>query len=131
MKKDNPGEQFRIPWAEAEDDVGRSGNESLKKLWEKIQLEQDVDAMEYIGLAYIYGNSGLPASFEKGIGFLHLAAQGGCTTAQHYMADCYAYGIGIAQNIDAARNYYRLSTQDSDASLRETAMQQLENLKSS
>lgn len=49
--------------------------------------------MEYMSLAYIYGNSGLPASLEKGIGFLHLAAQGGCTTAQHYMADCYAYGL--------------------------------------
>lgn len=129
MKKNSPGERFRIPLAEVEDDIGRSRNKSLKKFWKKIQLEQDVDAMEYIGLAYLYGNSGLPASFEKGIGFLHLAAQGGCTTAQHYMADCYAYGIGVAQNMDAARNYYRLSTQDSDADLRKNALQQLEKLK--
>lgn len=129
MKKDNPGEQFCISLEEAEDDIGRSGSESLKKIWEKIQLEQDVDAMEYIGLAYLYGNSGLPASFEKGIGFLHLAAQGGCTTAQHYIADCYAYGIGVEQDADTACEYYRLAIQDTDAALRQTARSQLERLK--
>ena len=80
MKHINPGEQFRIPMDAVEDDVEKSGNKRLKTIWEKIQQEQDVDAMEYMSLAYIYGNSGLPASLEKGIGFLHLAAQGGCTT---------------------------------------------------
>lgn len=102
MKHISPGEQFRIPMDAVEDDVEKSGNKRLKTIWEKIQQEQDVDAMEYMSLAYIYGNSGLPASLEKGIGFLHLAAQGGCTTAQHYMADCYAYGIGVTQNIGLA-----------------------------
>lgn len=128
MKHINPGEQFRIPMDAVEDDVEKSGNKRLKTIWEKIQQEQDVDAMEYMSLAYIYGNSGLPASLEKGIGFLHLAAQGGCTTAQHYMADCYAYEIGVTQNIGLACRYYRLSTQDSDDELRETARRQLKKL---
>lgn len=73
MKHISPGEQFRIPMDAVEDDVEKSGNKRLKTIWEKIQQEQDVDAMEYMSLAYIYGNSGLPASLEKGIGFLHLA----------------------------------------------------------
>ena len=66
MKHINPGEQFRIPMDAVEDDVEKSGNKRLKTIWEKIQQEQDVDAMEYMSLAYIYGNSGLPASLEKG-----------------------------------------------------------------
>ncbi len=129
MKHTNSGEQFGIPLAEVEDDVEKSACESLKRLWERVQLEHDVDAMEYIGLAYVYGNSGLPASFEKGIGFLHLAAEGGCTTAQHYMADCYAYGIGVEQDVDAACEYYRLAIQDTDVDMRQTAQSQLERLK--
>lgn len=129
MKHTNSGEQFGIPLSEVEGDVEKSACESLKRLWEKVQLEHDVDAMEYIGLAYVYGNSGLPASFEKGIGFLHLAAKGGCTTAQHYMADCYAYGIGVEQDVDAACEYYRLAIQDTDVDMRQTAQNQLERLK--
>lgn len=129
MKHTNSGEQFGIPLAEVTEDVEKSARESLKRIWEKIQLEHDADAMEYIGLAYIYGNSGLPASFEKGIGFLHLAAEGGCTTAQYYIADCYAYGIGVEQDVDAACEHYRLATQDTDVDLRQTAQSQLERLK--
>lgn len=129
MKHTNSGEQFGIPLAEVEDDVENSGCDNLKRIWEKVQREHNVDAMEYIGLAYVYGNSGLPASLEKGIGFLHLAAQGGCTTAQHYMADCYAYGIGVEQDADAACAYYRLAIQDTDAALRQTARSQLKRLK--
>lgn len=129
MKKENPSEPFCISLEETENDIGKTENESLKKIWEKIQLEQDVDAMEYIGLAYVYGNSGLPASFEKGIGFLYLAAKGGCTTAQHYMADCYAYGIGVEQDADTACDYYRLAIQDTDVDMRQTAQSQLKRLK--
>lgn len=51
MKHINPGEQFRIPMDAVEDDVEKSGNKRLKTIWEKIQQEQDVDAMEYMSLA--------------------------------------------------------------------------------
>ena len=68
MKHINPGEQFRIPMDAVEDDVEKSGNKRLKTIWEKIQQEQDVDAMEYMSLAYIYGNSGRRV-WKRGLDF--------------------------------------------------------------
>ena len=66
MKHINPGEQFRIPMDAVEDDVEKSGNKRLKTIWEKIQQEQDVDAMEYMSLAYIYGKQRPSGEFGKG-----------------------------------------------------------------
>lgn len=69
MKHINPGEQFRIPMDAVEDDVEKSGNKRLKTIWEKIQQEQDVDAMEYMSLGTSMETAAFRRVWKRGLDF--------------------------------------------------------------
>lgn len=122
-----PYNYINIKLEEIERDIRESGNKILASMLPQLR-EGETDAMEYIGLAYLYGNHGLSANFDKAFSILQLAAQGGSMIAQHYLADCYAYGIGVPQDLEAARNYYQLSAQSSIPKIRDAARNQLEQL---
>lgn len=123
-----PYNYINIKLEEIERDIWTSGNAVLAAMLPRLR-DGETDAMEYIGLAYLYGNHGLAADFDKAFSILQLAAQGGSMIAQHYLADCYAYGIGVPEDLEAARNYYQLSAQSSIPKIRDAALHQLEWLK--
>ena len=123
-----PYNYINIKLEEIEQDIRESGNAVLASMLHQLR-EGETDAIEYIGLAYLYGNDGLAADFDKAFSILQLAAQGGSIISQHYLADCYAYGISMPEDLEAARNYYQLSAQSSVPKIREAALQQLEWLK--
>lgn len=123
-----PYNYINIKLEEIEQDIRESGNPVLKSMLYRLR-ESETDAIEYIGLAYLYGSDGLQADFDKAFSILQLAAQGGSIISQHYLADCYTYGIGTPQDLDAARNYYQLSAQSTVPKIRDAALKQLEWLK--
>lgn len=122
-----PYNYINIKLEEIEQDVLQTGNGVLVSMMEKLR-EGDTDAIEYVGLAYLYGSNGLAADFNKAFSILQLAAQGGSIISQHYLADCYAYGIGMPEDMEAARNYYRLSAQSQIPKIRDAALEQLQKL---
>ncbi|MCD8356209.1 MAG: hypothetical protein LUE11_06520 [Clostridia bacterium] len=122
-----PYNYINIKLEEIEQDVLRAEDDILVSMMEKLR-EGDTDAIEYIGLAYLYGSNGLDADFSKAFSILQLAAQGGSIISQHYLADCYAYGIGMPEDLEAARNYYRLSAQSQIPKNRDAALEQLKRL---
>ena len=123
-----PYNYINIKLEEIEQDIRESGNAVLASMLHQLR-EGETDAIEYIGLAYLYGNDGLAADFDKAFSILQLAAQGGSIISQHYLADCYAYGIGMPEDLEAARNYYQLSAQSTIPRIRDAALHQLEWLK--
>ena len=84
-----PYNYINIKLEEIEQDIRESGNAVLASMLHQLR-EGETDAIEYIGLAYLYGNDGLAADFDKAFSILQLAAQGGSIISQHYLADWYA-----------------------------------------
>lgn len=128
MQYRSSGPYSYIRTEEIDQDILQSDNTLLHMMYKKLQ-DGDINTFEYVGFAYLFGNSGLPADFDKAFCFLQAAAQGGSIPAQHFLADCYAYGIGIPEDLEAAQNYYRLSAQSPVPEIREAALRQLEKLK--
>ncbi|MDO4174662.1 MAG: hypothetical protein Q4D42_07845 [Eubacteriales bacterium] len=116
-----------IQTEEIEQDILQSGSAILHDCYPKFQ-DGDINTFEYIGFAYLMGANGLQANFDKAFCFLQAAAQGGSIPAQHFLADCYAYGIGVPEDPETAQNYYRLSAQSPVEEIRQAALQQLERL---
>lgn len=108
-------------------ELRETGDEPLIRMKARLP-EGDVEALEFIGTAYLRGSNGLHADLDKALIFLQLAAECGSTTALLNVADCYAYGIGMPADPEAARNYYRLAEQSQTPSVREAARRQLELL---
>lgn len=117
-----------IRMEDIEQELQETGDEPLIQMMQRLS-EGDDEALEFVGTAYLRGSNGLHADFDKAVLFLQLAAECGSTTAQLYIADCYAYGIGMTPDLDAARNYYRLAAQSQTPSVRDAACGQLERLK--
>ena len=122
-----PFELTENSFTEIEQEIQHTKNLSLIHMGEKLK-NSEVDALEYVGTAYLCGNDGLKADFEKAISILRLAAEGGSTTAQLYIADCYAFGIGVDIDVDIAKIIYRMASQSPTAYIRSAALEQLEKL---
>lgn len=116
-----------INYEEIEQEIRQTENRTLMLMGENIDSGNS-DALEYIGTAYLRGSDGLHADFEKAITFLQLAAECGSTTAQHYLGECYAFGIGVPVSLSAAENYYRLAAQSTIPAIRNAALARLDAL---
>lgn len=116
-----------INFEEIEQEIQQTGNQQLMLMGENLD-NGNSDALEYIGTAYLRGSDGLHADFEKAIAFLQLAAECGSMTAQLYIADCYAFGIGMPVDLNAAQDYYRLAAQSTTPAIRDAARTQLDIL---
>lgn len=116
-----------VNFDEIEQEIRQTANERLILMSQNLS-SGNADALEYIGTAYLRGSDGLHANFEKAITFLHLAAECGSTTAELYIGDCYAFGIGMPVDVDAAQSYYRLAAQSTIPAIRNAALTQLHAL---
>lgn len=116
-----------IDFSEMEKEILNTADAQLIQLKQRL-LDGDTEALEFIGTAYLCGSNGLHADFNKAVFLFRLAAQGGSTTAQLYIGDCCAYGIGMPVDADAARYYYRLAAQSTIPAVRDAALEQLKKL---
>ena len=114
-------------FANVERELRESGDDALLRMCARLD-EGDLEALEFVGAAYLRGSNGLRADFDKAFTFLQIAANAGSTEALLHLGDCYAYGIGVAADAATARSYYRLAAQSPQASVRETALRQLKRL---
>lgn len=107
----------------------QTDNPPLQVIYQKLLHNNvDADALEFIGTAFLCGSNGLHADIGKALIFLRPAADCGSTAAQHYVAQCCAFGIGMPKSRDLARRYYRLAAQSTVPSIREAALSQLDSL---
>lgn len=108
-------------------ELRHTASEPLQIMYRRLQ-DGDTEALDFLGAAYLFGGWGLHADIAKALVFLRLAAECGSTTAQYYLGDCCAFGIGMPENMSAARHYYRLAAQSTIPLIRESASQQLRAL---
>lgn len=117
-----------INFEQIEQDIQRANDVQLNRMYRKLRQNGGIDATDFIGTAYLLGCNGLQADINKALSFLYLSAEGGSATAQHYLGDCYAFGLCVPSNPHIAHHYYRLAAQSDVPLIRDAATAQLQKL---
>lgn len=75
----------------------------------------DADQLNNLGLAYQYGNNGMPQNYNEAARHFRLAAERGHAGAQNNLGFCYHNGWGVPKDMVQAAVWYRRSADQGNA----------------
>ena len=95
--------------------IGIQNIPEIVKMYEKSAKLGNIDAMNYIGSAYYWGN-GVPKNYYKAVEFYTKAAKNGNVTSMYNLGHCYLFGNGIKKDYFKAVYWFKKAAHSGNTS---------------
>ena len=100
----------KCPFCRSEGCSAEASDEQIVHLiYKRIDDYNDREAMNSLGVYYLYGNMGLPMDENRAFDLISKAAKLGCADAYDNLGNLYYCGQGCQRNASKSKHYYELA----------------------